>query len=137
MFDINDTATNTLFDQVNFTVSSRVNFNTILSDFVSNYPVFHYQGSFTTPDCGEIVNWYVIQKKFPITTAQLNALETNTTKIDAPNNRNIQNLNGRTVRLISPGCNIDLPTVRYSLAKWETRLFIMALLGIVMAVLGL
>lgn len=131
LFDINDTATNTLFSQIDFTTTARVNFKTIMTDYLTKYPTFHYQGSFTTPNCDEIVNWYVVQQKFSITTAELNTLKTNATHILNPNNRDIQNLNGRTVRLISQGCNIDMPTVKYSLlAKSSWRLACVLAMGL-------
>jgi len=77
---------------------------------------YHYQGSFTTPTCGEVVNWFVMQKRFPIRQAQLDAIAAAINNHEH-NAREAQALNGRKVRLVSASCNIDMPVVSYNLVS--------------------
>ena len=47
------------------------NMKTLLGDSLQK-PIryFHYKGGLTTPDCDEVVNWYVFETPLKITTAQ-------------------------------------------------------------------
>ena len=79
--------------------------DTLMNDFeleklISNTMKFyHYQGSLTTPPCGEVVNWVVKAEVVKISNAQLDII----TKIQADNlynfgtDRNLQPLENRPV----------------------------------------
>jgi carbonic anhydrase len=57
---------------------------------------YNYDGSFTTPGCGEVVNWYVMQDVWEISSAQLDAFRANLIA-GGINNRPTQPLNNRMV----------------------------------------
>jgi carbonic anhydrase len=60
-----------------------------------NPEMYCYNGSLTTPDCSEIVSWFVIQKPLSMSEKQLDYF---TKKFPHyPNNRDIQKLNGRQI----------------------------------------
>lgn len=66
----------TLFDKLDFTASTLpINLNTTLGPYLQNENVFHYRGSLTTPECDEIVNWFVLQKALPIRPSSLEAIQ--------------------------------------------------------------
>jgi carbonic anhydrase len=113
LFQIDENATTNLFDQINFTQNQTINFKTVLTPLLA-YPAFHYEGSLTTPTCGEFVNWYVMQQVYPIRQAQLTAIASIINNGQS-NARNAQSLNGRNVSLISPSCNLGMPTIHYNL----------------------
>jgi carbonic anhydrase len=61
---------------------------------------FHYQGSFTTPPCTEVVEWLVGSEMLTATQAQINAFLDKFPHEDPLGNaRHIQPLNGRTVKI--------------------------------------
>lgn len=51
LFDLDENPAANLFDQIDFTIQQRVNFKTLIGEMIRPYPVYHYQGSFTTPTC--------------------------------------------------------------------------------------
>lgn len=64
---------------------------------------FAYEGSYTTPNCAEVVNWYVIQKALPMSKLQLDAFTSlwagnQSFASGKGNNREIMNKNNRTVK---------------------------------------
>lgn len=79
--------------------------SSLFSSFLNNsFPYYMYEGSLTTPNCDEIVNWYVMEKAVPISKNDLlfftgkwkgNATFANST---AGNNRLINPINGRKIR---------------------------------------
>lgn len=71
LFDIDDSNTTNLFEQIDFTKPQRVNFKKIMMPFLIGNNVYYYKGSLTTPKCNEAVNWYVVQKIFTIRPEQL------------------------------------------------------------------
>lgn len=113
LFYLNESSATNLFDQIDFTQNQRVNFKTIFDPMIAPYPVYHYQGSFTTPTCNEVVNWFVVQKQFPIRQAQLDAIAIDINNHEH-NSRDAQPLNGRKIRLISPSCNANMPVLSVS-----------------------
>lgn len=65
-----------------------------------NRSYVYYEGSLTTPNCSELVQWFVLQDTIPIPQAYLELLRTIDTKGGGQltfNFREIQALNGRTV----------------------------------------
>lgn len=63
---------------------------------------YYYQGSLTTPDCNEIVNWFVVKEPLQISKSQKNLIDSyfkNNPNFanGRGNNRVIQPLNGRQV----------------------------------------
>lgn len=58
---------------------------------------YHYAGSKTTPPCDEPVAWYVLQTPLSISQGQADQI---TELSDGPNNRPVQLLGGREIRLI-------------------------------------
>ncbi|MBS1889802.1 MAG: carbonic anhydrase family protein [Actinobacteria bacterium] len=92
---------------MDFTAGSFVvNFNTTVGRYLQDENVFHYRGSLTTPSCSEIVNWFVVQKVFPIRPSQLQAIKLQLND-DEPNSRPVQDLNQRSIFYITPSCNLD------------------------------
>ena len=71
LFDVDDNSVGNLFDQIDFTTTQTKNFGLLLSPYLLPYPLLHYKGSFTTPNCDEIVNWFVVERKFSIRSSQL------------------------------------------------------------------
>lgn len=67
-------------------------------------PFYMYEGSLTTPNCDEVVNWYVVEQPVDVNPNQLLFLTSkwkgNTTFANGTvgNNRNIQNLNSRVIK---------------------------------------
>ena len=55
--------------------------------------LYYYQGSLTTPDCDEVVHWFVMKQIIGCNAAQLLDL---TRRVDS-NYRNIQPRNGRAI----------------------------------------
>ena len=85
----------TIFDQMDFTAGTfAVNLNTTVGQYVQNENVFHYKGSLTTPECSEIVNWFVVQKIYPIRPSQLAAIQAQLNDAES-NSRPVQDLNQR------------------------------------------
>lgn len=83
--------------KLNTSISSSA-FNTWINSLnTSNF--WNYQGSLTTPDCNEIVNWIVVQDAQMASEAQLNAFEAAFSGDDYldGNAREQQKLNGRTI----------------------------------------
>ena len=75
--------------------------NTIIE---KNKEYYHYSGSLTTPNCQEIVNWFVFKNEVPISKAQKEWLINFFKDIENPespfgfgNNRKTQNLCGREI----------------------------------------
>ena len=60
---------------------------------ISNHEFYHYEGSLTTPECNEIVDWYVIATPQYISWTNWNSLYDHM----GVSNRNVQDLNGRKV----------------------------------------
>lgn len=60
-----------------------------------NLRYYNYKGSLTTPNCAEGVNWHVIKGAVTASKQQIAALK----QILHDNNRPVQPLNGRTVRM--------------------------------------
>lgn len=63
---------------------------------------YRYSGSLTTPPCTEGVQFMVAREPIKISQTELDLIKT---KIANPSNRDIQELNGRTVRLAGPPCH--------------------------------
>jgi hypothetical protein len=61
---------------------------------------YHYEGSKTTPDCDEDVNWFILRYPLPIKPFHLLAIKLATGGADT--NRKIQETGDRTVHLLSP-----------------------------------
>lgn len=59
-----------------------------------NY-AYHYVGSLTTPPCSENVQWLVLRDMISLTAEQIKAFSSRI----GPNNRPVQQLNGRTVKI--------------------------------------
>jgi len=83
---------------------SNIDFNALLgATYSQKVPYYAYQGSFTTPNCDENVNYYVFATPMPISNSQL-ALFNNKYAGSSSfaggngNNRVIQDLNDRTVK---------------------------------------
>jgi carbonic anhydrase len=66
---------------------------------------YHYNGSLTTPPCSEGVSWFVLAEPVSLSAAQIKAF----TAIINHNNRPIQALNGREVRMEAGGKLKELP----------------------------
>jgi carbonic anhydrase len=120
MFDVNDTAGTNAFiaslGLADFTPGTlpdcnamSVSISTLFSALPS-HKKYNYSGSLTTPPCSENVDWYVFQEPIVVNSSQLTELM-NFWKIATAsgdfegNNRNVQMLNGRTVK--SLGCTYD------------------------------
>lgn len=102
-----DSSERTIFDSVSFTAASfSVNLNATIGAAILNQNVFHYRGSLTTPECSEVVNWFVVQNLYPIRTSQLATIRAQINEGE-PNSRPVQDLNQRTVYYITPTCNQD------------------------------
>jgi carbonic anhydrase len=77
-----------------------------LFESLTSHKKYNYQGSLTTPPCTENVEWFVFKDTIKITSAELDHM-TNFWKINTNsgvfegNNRNVQALNGRAVKLIN------------------------------------
>jgi len=56
---------------------------------------YHYVGSLTTPPCSENVQWLVLRDMISLTADQIKAFSSRI----GPNNRPVQQLNGRTVKI--------------------------------------
>ena len=73
----------------------------------STFPYYQYYGSLTTPDCDEIVQWFLLRETITIPQAyleQLRMVEHNAEgDLLAFNYRDPQELNGRTVLTHTPG----------------------------------
>ncbi|RYY31124.1 MAG: carbonic anhydrase family protein [Chitinophagaceae bacterium] len=76
------------------TYSSPISFN-LASLLPKNLRYYNYQGSLTTPSCSEIVSWHVIKGTVTASKQQIDALK----HLIHDNNRPLQALNGRTVKL--------------------------------------
>ncbi|GBN76125.1 Carbonic anhydrase 15 [Araneus ventricosus] len=83
---------------------SSLNLNQLLPESPGSY--YRYTGSLTTPMCAEGVAWFVLQSKQTIGQNQLNSFlkvysvekeDRSSDCLLAPNNRPIQNLNGRAI----------------------------------------
>lgn len=62
---------------------------------------YRYSGSLTTPPCTEGVQWLVARRAIKISQAEFDKIKE---KIDDDNNRDIQPLNGRTIRFTGTPC---------------------------------
>ncbi len=69
----------------------------LLSLFPRNKSYYNYDGSLTTPPCGEVVNWYVFKNPVEASKEQIAKFS----KILNNNYRPVMPLNGRKVRLFS------------------------------------
>ncbi len=58
---------------------------------------YTYDGSFTTPDCDEIVSWFVMKTAVQASSAQIDAIH----QIIGFNYRPVQDLNGRQIRMFN------------------------------------
>ena len=63
----------------------------------SNVACFRYDGSLTTPPCTESIEWFVMQERRSVSTAQLSALRE---LIGSDNSRPTQPRNGRPISLL-------------------------------------
>lgn len=56
-------------------VEADINLNKIVKrinpTFASDFNYWHYEGSLTTPDCNEAVQWHVVERPLQITDAQV------------------------------------------------------------------
>jgi carbonic anhydrase len=75
-----------------FSSPSKINLKALLP---KNLRYYNYKGSLTSPNCAEGVNWHIIKGVVTASKEQITALK----KILHENNRPIQPLNGRTVRM--------------------------------------
>jgi len=66
---------------------------------------YSYEGSLTTPECNEIVNWVILREIQPCNKEQFEIFEK---KLDK-NFRYIQNLNTRTIYVTEADNNADKP----------------------------
>ena len=82
------------------TYSSPVSIN-LSSLLPKNLRYYNYQGSLTTPACSESVNWHIVKGTVTASKEQIEALK----HILHNNNRPLQPLNGRTVRMSIGGGN--------------------------------
>lgn len=69
----------------------------------SDIYAYHYIGSLTTPPCSENVQWLVLRDNIALTPDQIDAFSSKIAK----NNRPIQALNDRTVKLDDISFNLD------------------------------
>ncbi len=69
----------------------------------SEMAAYHYVGSLTTPPCSENVQWLVLRKPFSLTPEQIEAFSSKIAK----NNRPVQALNDRMVRMDEIGLGIN------------------------------
>ena len=81
-----------------------VRFNDLLP---ANLSYYYYEGSLTTPDCSEVVQWFLLTETITIPQAYL--VQLRTVQHNAGGNpltsnyRETQDLNGRTILMHSPG----------------------------------
>ncbi|OWZ18905.1 hypothetical protein PHMEG_0006934 [Phytophthora megakarya] len=91
-------------DNVSENVTASANL-TSYADLVNKaadaHGVFNYAGSLTTPECSEIVDWWVVKKPVDVSTADLERLQSQLRELDitddGKNARPVQPLNGRVV----------------------------------------
>jgi len=83
--------------------SVTLNLQTVLGNVLpTTIPYYTYQGSFTTPECTQNVNWYVVESVQSITSSQLTAIKALIgTK---GNNRGLQDDNDRTIKKGNVDC---------------------------------
>ena len=115
IFEVNDTYGNNEFidslnlNSLNLAGSNNTNLIISLNNLYANLCAqdkYNYLGSLTTPPCSETVNWFVFKNTMKITSAQLEEFsrlwkENEEFASGNGNNRVIQNLNGRSIYLIS------------------------------------
>ncbi len=72
----------------------------VLPSHLNNYDYYHYDGSLTTPECTEAVQWYLIGERIKVPAAYLTSLRSikdDAGKVLDANYRQIQALNSRKV----------------------------------------
>ncbi|GBM99198.1 hypothetical protein AVEN_103355-1, partial [Araneus ventricosus] len=99
-----DVLSDVLYKDESSRLRSSLNLNQLLPENPASY--YEYTGSLTTPMCTEGVAWFVLQSKQTIGRNQLNSFlkvysveeeDRSSDCLLAPNNRPIQNLNGRVI----------------------------------------
>ncbi|KAL4481475.1 hypothetical protein ABPG74_007564 [Tetrahymena malaccensis] len=90
----------------NFSLNPATAFNGTI-DSTNQY--YSYQGSLTQPTCDETVNWYIFPQSNPISQIQYNDIKKYiqgdlTFAGGHGNNRNLQSVNGRTIKLGNVQC---------------------------------
>jgi len=73
-----------------------------------NLEFVHYNGSLTTPNCDEAVQWMVLKERQCVSTAQMSVLRTRVADPEGKpfqNRRPIQAANGRVQQLLKRNCN--------------------------------
>ena len=78
-----------------------LNLNNMAGCITERY-FYEYIGSTTTPGCTEDVRWLIAREPLPLKTASKDMILAN--KQTNPNNRDVQDLNGRKVKLIGEPC---------------------------------
>ena len=117
LFNVDDSAAaNPLFSNYNLdTKGSDININlkSILNSQIGSKPIYYnYEGSFTMPNCDEVVNWYILDKTFTLTSAQYRLFtreweNKQTFAGGRGNNRNIKSTNSRTLKKGGLQCGQD------------------------------
>lgn len=135
LFYLDESLATNLFDVVDFTIAERKNFKTILSPLITGQGVYHYRGSLTTPTCGEIVNWYVVNQQYPIRQAQLDKLVEKLNNGE-PSARDVQPLNNRTVWYVTPECATNMPNIKYNILSNNTTIGAARLFALIVVLLA-
>ena len=85
-------------------------------DFLpSSFGYYHYEGSFTTPECNEVVQWFVLKNTVNVPSDFLDALRTTVNDEDGDtlteNHRDTQDLNDREVMVQDSGAVGPTPSM--------------------------
>ena len=94
--------------------------NKTLGPQIKNFKNYYsYSGSETAPDCKENVNWYIFTDNLLINSNELIKFtkfwETQSSLTSKGNNRAIQNLNGRVIKLGGNQCEKDDVVLTFAL----------------------
>lgn len=107
LFYKNETRNNSFLDNITWELNGIAKTLSLKEFAREDKSFYHYEGSLTTPNCTENVNWVVMTQLEPITSAQLATINSIFSKncFEKGNSRKPKSLNGRQIFYFDPKSN--------------------------------